>query len=187
MKKEIKYLSRNEIVFEVNRENCQLIEICTEIKDDFCELAAEGIAANETPYINWDGDFEDYLQRMQILATGENVPADDVPRHTYFLFCGEKIIGRSEIRRELNAGLEIKGGHIGADIRKSERKKGFGALILELTLRKAKELGLEKVLITCNENNSASAKTIEKCGGVFDKQIICDETGTIFSHYWIEL
>lgn len=171
----------------MNREDCQLVEICAEIKDDFCELAAEGILAKETPYINWDGDFEDYLRRMRILAKGENIPADEVPRNTYFLFCGGKIIGRSEIRRELNAELEIIGGHIGADIRKSERKKGFGVLILKLTLEKAKSLGLERVLITCDKNNVASAKTIEKCGGVFDREAFYEPTKKAFLHYWIEL
>ena len=171
----------------MNRENCKLVELSAAIEGKFRELAAEGAAADETPYKNWDGDFEDYLSRMQVLAKGENVPDGDVPRHTYFLMCGEKIIGRSEIRRRLNRELELQGGHIGADIRRSERKKGFGTLILELTLGKAKELGLEKVLITCDVNNFASAKTIEKCGGVFDREIIHEETGTFVSHYWIEL
>jgi predicted acetyltransferase len=171
----------------MNRKNCKLVEICAELKDDFCALAAEGIAAKETPYINWDGDFEDYLKRMQILASGENIPADEVPRNTYFLFCGEKIIGRSEIRRALNPELEIVGGHLGADIRRSERGKGFGSLILRLTLEKAKELGLERVLITCDKNNIASAKTIEKCGGVFEKEITHGESGATIIHYWIEL
>jgi len=167
--------------------NCKLVEICAELKEDFCKLAAEGIAAKETPYINWDGDFEDYLRRMQILASGDNIPADEVPRNTYFLFCGEKIIGRSEIRRELNDELRLIGGHLGADVRKSERKKGFGALILKLTLEKARELGLEKVLATCDKQNIASAKTIEKCGGVFEKEIMSEEKGTIFLHYWFNL
>ena len=171
----------------MNQENCKLVELSAELKSKFIELAAEGILANETPYINWDGDFEDYVRRMQILAKGENIPADEVPRHTYFLMCGEKIIGRSEIRRKLNPALEIKGGHIGADVRRSERKKGFGALILKLTLEKAGELGFKRVLVTCDKNNIASAKTIEKCGGVFDKQVIHEETGTLFSHYRIEL
>lgn len=168
-------------------ENCKLVEICAELKNDFRELAAEGIKAKETPYINWDGDFEDYLRRMQILAKGENIPAGEVPRNTYFLFCGEKIIGRSEIRRELNSELEMIGGHIGADIRLSERKKGFGILILKLTLEKAAQLGLKKVLVTCNRENIASAKTIEKCGGIFEKEIIDRETGLTILHYWINL
>lgn len=170
-----------------SHENCRLIEICAAIKDDFCELAAEGIAANETPYINWDGDFEDYLRRMQNLAKGENVPADDVPRHTYFLFCGDQIIGRSELRRELNAELKLIGGHIGADVRRSQRKKGYGTLILQLTLEKAREVGFKKVLATCDVRNTASAKTIEKCGGVLEKEVIGLDTETLISHYWIEL
>jgi len=171
----------------MNLKGCKLIEICAEIKEDFCELAAEGIAAKETPYINWDGNFEDYLRRMQILAKGENLPTDEVPRNTYFLFCGEKITGRSEIRRELTPELEIRGGHIGADIRRSERKKGFGTLILKLTLEKARELGLKRVLIGCDKQNIASAKTIEKCGGILEKEITSGESGTISCLYWIEL
>jgi predicted acetyltransferase len=168
------------------RENCKLVEISAELKNDFCELAAEGIAAKETPYINWDGDFEDYLRRMQILSKGENLPDNDVPSHTYLLICGEKVFGRCEIRRKLNAEFEIY-GHISADIRPSERKKGFGALTLKLALIKAKELELERVLITCKKENIASAKIIEKCGGVFEKQFVDEETKKIFCRYWIEL
>jgi len=171
----------------MNLENCKLVELSAELKDDFRQLAAEGMAAKETPYINWDGDFEDYLARMQVLAKGENLPDDEVPAQTYFLMCEGKIIGRSQLRRKLNAEFEIKYGHISADIRFSERKKGFGTLILNLTLEKAGEWGLKRVLVTCDKNNIASAKTIEKCGGVFDKQIIHEETGTLFSHYRIEL
>ena len=171
----------------MNLENCKLVELSAELKDDFRELAAEGMAAKETPYINWDGDFEDYLARMQVLAKGENLPDNEVPSQTYFLMCEGKIIGRTQLRRRLNAEFEIKYGHISADIRPSERKKGFGTLILNLTLEKAGEWGLKRVLVTCKPDNTASAKIIEKCGGVFDKQVIHEETGTLFSHYWIKL
>lgn len=61
-----------------------MVELSAEIESKFRELAAEGAAADETPYKNWDGDFQDYLARMQALAKGENVPDGDVPRHTYF-------------------------------------------------------------------------------------------------------
>ena len=83
--------------------------------------------------------------------------------------------------------LELIGGHIGADIRRSERKKGYGTLILKLTLEKAAEVGLKKVLITCDAENTASAKTIEKCGGKLDKRVIHEETGKLIFHYWIDL
>jgi predicted acetyltransferase len=171
----------------MDRENCKLIELSAELKDDFRELAEEGTAAGETPYINWDGDFEDYLRRMQILAKGENLPDGAVPSHTYFLFCDGTIIGRSELRRELRPELEQKGWHIGADIRRSERKKGYGRLIVELTLEKAREAGLESVLASCDEHNTASARTIEKCGGILIKNVVEKETQRVVSHYLIKL
>ncbi|MCW5959644.1 MAG: GNAT family N-acetyltransferase [Pyrinomonadaceae bacterium] len=167
--------------------NCELIEICAEIEADFRELADEGIAANETPYINWDGDFDDYLRRMQILAKGVNLPADEVPRNTYFLFCEGKIIGRSEIRRELNDEHRKLGGHIGGDIRRSERKKGYGTILLNLTLEKARELGLKRVLLTCDKTNAASARTIEGSGGIFTEEIFDEKANVFVKHYWMDL
>lgn len=171
----------------MNSKNCKLVEICAEIEADFRELAAEAIAVKETPYINWDGDYADYLRRMRVLAGGEKLPEGEVPRHTYFLFCGERIIGRSELYMELNEERATIGGHIGGDIRRSERRKGYGELLLRLTLEKAAEKGLEKVLVTCATENTASARTIEKCGGVFEEQTICQETGELISRYWIRL
>ena len=155
----------------MNLENGKLVEISAELEKSFRELAKEGIQAKETPYINWNGDFEDYLKRTQVLAKAENLPVNCVRSHTYLLMCGEKVIGRSEIRRELTPDLGIY-GHISADIRRSERKKGFGTMISKLSLEKARELGLEEVLLTCKKSNIASVKLIEKHGGIFDREII---------------
>ena len=48
----------------------------------------------------------------------------------------------------------------------SERKKGYGTLILKLALKKAREIGLKKVLLTCSDTNVGSRKIIEACGGI---------------------
>jgi predicted acetyltransferase len=58
-----------------------------------------------------------------------------------------------------------EGGHIGYDVRPSERGKGCGTRLLRLTLQKARELGLDDVLITADEGNAASWKVIERNGG----------------------
>ena len=58
-----------------------------------------------------------------------------------------------------------EGGHIGYDVRPSERGKGCGTRLLRLTLQKARELGLDDVLITADEANAASWKVIERNGG----------------------
>ena len=54
------------------------------------------------------------------------------------------------------------GGHIGYDISPVYRKKGYGFQILKLALKKALEIGLKEVIVTCNINNIASKKIIEK-------------------------
>lgn len=46
-------------------------------------------------------------------------------------------------------------------IRPSERKKGYATLMLSLGLERCRELSLNKVLITCDKSNIASAKVIQ--------------------------
>ena len=56
-------------------------------------------------------------------------------------------------------------------IRPSKRNQGYGKKILQLALLKAKALGINKVLITCDETNIASKKIIEASDGVFENSI----------------
>ena len=62
-------------------------------------------------------------------------------------------------------------GHIGYGVRCSEWNKGYGTLMLKLALEKAKEMGLSKVLLTCDDDNPASAKVMEKNGAVLQDKI----------------
>ena len=171
----------------MNHENCILVKPSAELKSEFLKMIAEYQAEGDDRFNSAAEDFEAYLERLKIFKIGKNLPADRVPSNTYFLMCGEKIIGRSDVRRKLNPALEIKGGHIGYDIRPGERRKGFGTLILKLMLEKARKIGLERVLITCDSDNIASANIIEKNGGKLAKQLIYKETGTLISQYRIEL
>jgi predicted acetyltransferase len=51
------------------------------------------------------------------------------------------------------------------------RQKGYGNTILKLGLKKAKELGFDKLLLTCDETNISSNKIIIKNGGVLESTI----------------
>ncbi|MBD3331077.1 GNAT family N-acetyltransferase [Candidatus Peregrinibacteria bacterium] len=75
--------------------------------------------------------------------------------------------------------------HIGYYIRPSARQKGYGTKILELGLIKAKELGLQEVLLTCYESNIASKKIIEKNKGKFQDKVY--DEGESKLKYWIKL
>ena len=96
-----------------------------------------------------------------------------VPATLFFLVDDfGKIFGALDLRHELNEHLSLYGGHIGYGIRPSERGNGYGKLQLKLGLQKAKEMGISKVLITCDETNIQSSKTMETCGGIYENTLI---------------
>jgi len=116
------------------------------------------------------------------------LPDGWVPGTTYWLIRdGKTIVAQSNLRHRLTPSLERVGGHIGYATRPSERRKGYGTLLCALTLQKARELGLKRVLITCDADNLASARIIEKNGGRLENQELSQATGKLKNRYWIEL
>ena len=88
-----------------------------------------------------------------------------------YLLVDEKnhIYGISQLRPELNTESMKIGGNISYAIRPSERKKGYATLQIKLLVEKARELGLDKILVTCRENNIGSYKAIINCNGIEDE------------------
>ncbi|MEU5727309.1 GNAT family N-acetyltransferase [Micromonospora sp. NPDC047738] len=76
-------------------------------------------------------------------------------------------------------------GHIGFGIRPSARQRGLATWAMGRMLDEARVLGLERLLAVCAVDNVASAKTIERCGGVFE--CIRDTDFGPARRYWIEL
>lgn len=101
----------------------------------------------------------------------------------------ERFIGEICIRHRLTDALLRYGGHIGYGIRYSEWNKGYGTLMLRLTLEKAKDRGIEKVLITCDDDNIGSARVMEHNGLVLHDKIenIIDGERIITRRYWKDL
>lgn len=142
---------------------------------------------NHSPYAifrNDYRDFESYLENLeQKVETAERVP-DSV----FFLVDEEsdRLLGAVNIRHYLNDDLLKEGGHIGDGIRPSERRKGYGTELVRLALQECKKLGMEKVLMTCEKENVASAKTILKNGGVLEEEFL-NSDGRLEQRYWISL
>ena len=80
----------------------------------------------------------------------------------------EEVVGFLAVRHSLTAWLLEEGGHIGYSVRPSRRGRGHASRALGLAVRRSAELGLDRVLLTCDEPNLASARTIERNGGVYE-------------------
>ncbi|MEU1623639.1 GNAT family N-acetyltransferase [Streptomyces sp. NPDC005722] len=59
-------------------------------------------------------------------------------------------------------------GHIGYGVRPSSRRRGLATWALGRMVGEARRLGLDRVLVICEAANTASARTIERNGGVLE-------------------
>ena len=58
--------------------------------------------------------------------------------------------------------------------------------MIALALDECRKMGIDRVLMCCDETNRASARTIEKNGGVLENTLAGPD-GNVVRHYWIEL
>ncbi|MET9918965.1 GNAT family N-acetyltransferase [Streptomyces sp. NPDC059605] len=76
-------------------------------------------------------------------------------------------------------------GHIGYGIRPSARRRGLATWALGRMLDEARALGPDRLLIVCAADNLASARTVERHGGVLEG--VRDTEHGPARHYWITL
>ena len=133
-----------------------------------------------------ENNFPAYIRHLDEAARDIGLQLSFVPCTTFWLIANDtQILGESRLRHRLTTSLEHEGGHIGYVIRPSGRRKGYGTRILALTLEKARDLGLNRVLLTCDTDNIGSARIIEKNGGKLASQGISNNSGKPISRYWI--
>jgi predicted acetyltransferase len=95
-----------------------------------------------------------------------------------------QLVGRASIRFELNDFLAARGGHIGYGVLPAFRQRGYATAILNQSIEIARNEDVGAILVTCDDSNVASAKVIERCGGVLENTTF-DDDGVGFRRYWI--
>jgi predicted acetyltransferase len=131
-------------------------------------------------------DFENLLLRWESDSSNDVLNKGLVPATILFMVDESgRIYGSIHIRHKLNDNLLKKGGHIGYGVRPSERRKGIAKKMLLMVLPFVKEFGIDRALITCDKDNTASAKTIISNGGILENEML--EGDKVVQRYWINL
>ncbi|WP_415784852.1 GNAT family N-acetyltransferase [Deinococcus saxicola] len=154
------------------------------------EAQASGSGLGDT--LKWDvaemeADFNSVLAALRRYEPGNDLPDGFVHSESLWLVEGDEYLGRASLRHTLNKHLREFGGHIGYEVRPSARRQGYGTTMLRLTLERARELGLERVLITCDAVNLGSRRVIEGNGGVLEGQFVLEFHPKPLRRYWITL
>lgn len=143
--------------------------------------------ANFLHYYQEGMTFVRYLEVLAEQARGENLPPNHVPTTFLFAFAAARIVGRVSIRHELNEFLLRAGGHIGYFVVPEFRRRGIATAILQQSLQIAhNELGISRVLVTCDDDNIGSIRTIEKNGGVLENVVTGPDLAKPKRRYWIQ-
>ena len=157
--------------------------------DDEVEVmrAQEELAADDFTFVFREPTetWADYLARSAREERGVDLPPDRV-RATFALAVrGEEIVGRVSVRHELTDWLLAYGGHIGYAVRPAYRRRGYASSILRQALELTDASGIERVLVTCDDGNVGSARTIEGAGGVLEN-VLPDGDQAPKRRYWID-
>ncbi len=168
--------------------NLKLVKAAAKYQNQITEFLDEWHASGEeiVPYAIGRLDYHDfqyYCDNLELKDTKEGL----VPDSTFFCLDIDRdmVVGAINIRHYLNDSLLLNGGHIGDGVRPSERHKGIAARMIALGLEECKKLGIKKVLMVCDKENIASAKSIIKNGGVLENEVMVD--GVAEQRYWITL
>jgi predicted acetyltransferase len=128
-------------------------------------------------------DFASYVEMLR--AREHSAPTDFVTDTVYWAIRGGQMVGRISLRHELNDFLRREGGHVGYVVRPSARNQGVATEMLRRVLRTERARSLGQLLLTCDEDNLASEKTIRNNGGILESVIDVGAGKRRKKRFWI--
>jgi predicted acetyltransferase len=131
--------------------------------------------------------FDDMLRELAAAKDPATAPPGVLPYEDFWLIEEDIWIGLLTLRPQITEQFLYSGGHIGYVVRPSKRRCGYGTVLLRLGLDKARERGLQRVLLTCDETNIGSRKIIEANGRQFEDAVVVAGQVALKMRYWISL
>ena len=131
-----------------------------------------------------------YSSMMDILekeGQGIDLAPGRVPHSMLYGFVDNKIVGRVSVRHSLNEMLRKRGGNIGYAIAEPYRRTGYATEMVRQVFQYCRGLGMDKIMITCAEENIPSWKIIEKFNGQLEDRVWDEEDQEMIRRYWISI
>lgn len=144
--------------------------------------ASENGAANKAFGLT-KPQFIEWIKQKEKSARGLDVRDDRVAATTYVLYVDDVPVGRSNLRHYLNAALEQDGGHIGLSVAPQYRGRGYSKILLHETLKRAKEKGINPVLVFHFADNIPACKMSESVGGKLMEERFQEKRGRLIRKY----
>jgi predicted acetyltransferase len=171
----------------------RLVKPAKSHETEVCAYVAEFLDDASTKHIpgaggvEHAGSYNEWIDTRKELEHGKNMPTGIVPATQYVaLDDNDEVVGFIQLRHTLNDYLMQYGGHIGYSIRPTQRRKGYASRMLSLCLDEARKLNINKILITCDDDNIASEKVIVANGGIFEN-IVKEKGQKPTKRFWIKL
>ena len=130
-------------------------------------------------------NYKEWLQEMQNRKNNVNLKKGYVKENFYLCYENDVLVGVFSLKFELTDYLLNYGGHIGYAVRPTMRNRGIATRILSQGIDIAIGLGINKLLLVCDEDNYASEKVILNNDGKFENKLFDEEEQVYVKRYWI--
>lgn len=178
-----KDVDKQVLMLKLVRPTIEMKQAALDFKQEFFDNGEQVINGSEM-LDNMDS-YEEWLASVTANQCADTVNPNWVVTDTFFAMDGNgRIVGIIDLRHTLNDFLKDF-GNSGYSVRPSERKKGYATKMLAMIKQVAKEVGLNKLQLSVERDNSPSVKTIVNNGGVYERSF--EFFGEMADVYMVEL
>lgn len=121
-------------------------------------------------FAGWDWEHAQTVTALSDWSQGRGLQPGWVPCTTVFLEEEGTLVGLYNFRHHLTPQLRRYGGHVGYSVRPDHRGRGHATTLLTGAMDLARQRGHTALVLSCGPDNLASARVIQKCGGVLQER-----------------